>query len=108
MSYAESAELATDPLFTARVRVAALEAAVGILNDTPVDGYERHFAGRTGLAQRVIADAGGGLDELTWLVATNPTIGNAGPDATDSDIAFVVASVWDSVAGLKGIERPPA
>ncbi len=108
MSYAESAELASDPTFTARVRVAALEAAINILNDSPTDGYETHYFGRVALAQRIIAVAGAGLDELTWLVATNPTIGNAGLDATDNDIAFVVSTVWDSVAGLRGIDRPPA
>ena len=108
MTYADSAALAIDAAFTTRVQVAAMEAAIAIMNEASIDGYEVYHSKRTALARRAITDSGSLIAPLSWAVAANGTISAAGLEATDNDIQFVVTSVWDALAEVLPEEKPPA
>jgi hypothetical protein len=104
MTYAQSADLATDPAFARRVQVAAIEAAIAISSEAPTDGRESYTGKRVTLAQEIIRRYGIN-DSLVWAVVTNSTISAAGNDCSDSDIQFVVSSVWDAVADVVAADK---
>ena len=98
MTYLQTFKLAHDPDFRARVQVAAYLAGRDIANDGGGQGDARHLLARQ--AHRLDEPA---VDRFAWACATNPTIAAAEvaspSSAPDGDLAFVVASVWDEVAG---------
>lgn len=105
MTYAQSADLATESAFARRVQIAAIEAALAVSNEAPVADHETYSSKRVALAQQLIRDYGVN-DSLTWAVVTNSTISAAGLDCTDSDIQFVITTVWDAVAEVVASDRP--
>lgn len=91
-----SVTLIGDPEFRLRVALACVEAAVDIRNEDPATaGHDK----RDALAVEVLADPIPGSQRFVFTVATNDTISTAGA-ASDSDIAFVVSSTWDALAGV--------
>lgn len=108
MTYSDSATLAADPSFRQRIAAATLEAAIAIMSEAPTPGYETYYIKRIGLAQQVIRDPSHPIEAMVEAVALNPSIASAGVEAPDGDIAFVVASTWDALAGVLHDDRPPA
>jgi hypothetical protein len=106
MTYSESATLATDPAFRQRIAIATLEAAVSIMNDAATAGFEIYYTKRISLAQQIIRDPSHPLEAMVEAVALNPAIASAGAAAPDGDIAFVITSTWDALAGVLHDERP--
>jgi hypothetical protein len=98
-SLADAAALAEHSGFRSRVRVAALRAAVAVASeassgDAGTDGI------RATLATNVLNDPEGYTPRFAWAVVTNPTVADAGLSASDGDLEFVVASVWNALAGV--------
>jgi hypothetical protein len=95
----DAAALARHTVFRDRVRVAALRAAVNIASEAPSGDANRDGL-RSTLATNVLADPDGYTDRFAWATITNATVADAGLAAPDGDIEFVVASVWDALAGV--------
>lgn len=95
MSLADQNTLARDTTFQARVRMAAVIAAIAVLNESEsTENHERRY----NYAARVLSGYVPFLTKLSYLVVTNSTIAATAPtgaNATDGDIQFVVNSLWD-------------
>lgn len=85
-----------DQQFRLRVSLAAVEAAVDISSEDPQTAGHTE---RKALALKVLESPVSGSVNFVFAVATNDTISAAG-SATDGDIAFSVASVWNALAGV--------
>lgn len=98
-TYLETYNLAHDADFRKRVQTAALIDARDILND----GAEDQSGPRYTLARQAARLDEPVVDRFAWECALNPTVAAAEVaargSAADTDLAYVVASVWDSVAG---------
>jgi hypothetical protein len=82
--------------FRLRVILGCVEAAVDICAENP---QTAGHAQRKALAQEVLAAPLVGGQRFIFAVATNDTV-SANGAATDSEIAFVVASTWNALAGV--------
>jgi hypothetical protein len=82
--------------FRLRVALGCVEAAVDICAEDP---QTAGHAQRKALAQEVLAAPIVGAQRFVFTVATNDSISAAGT-ATDNDIAFVIASNWNALAGV--------
>lgn len=111
-TYTEMYDLAIDPIFQSKVRVAATTAAINILAEERGHGFDTYYDKRHGLANTVLgtapptgaAMAGGDvISRFSMAVASNVAI-NA--DSSDSDIQFTINSMWDSLAGIEADEKP--
>lgn len=98
MALADNATLAIDATFRNKVRAAALNAALAVVGETP-SGNGIRDERRYTLGMLVLVDGGAAkLDAFAWAVASFGTITGA---STDSDIQFVVNSIWNDLAGIK-------
>jgi hypothetical protein len=100
VTFIEQAMLAEDGEFQARVRQAAITAAVQITAERPANtpqAIERH-AMRAEFGRRVLNDPTSHQRAITMSVVSNPGI--VGAAATDNDIQFTVNSMWDAWSGV--------
>jgi hypothetical protein len=100
MTFVEQAQLAEDGEFQARVRQAAITAAVGVMAERPANtpqAIERHRL-RAEFGRRLLNEPTSQQRALTMSVVSNPGI--VGATATDADVQFTVNSMWDSWAGV--------
>ena len=100
MSYIARADLAQAASFRTRVKMATVEVAGTILNEDISSFGQVQAMKRLDLAQRVLRDPDATVGGFVYPVVANTAIGNAGLDASDGDFQFVVATVWDAVAGV--------
>ena len=101
MAFADQASLAIDSLFRTKVRIAALFAAIAVVGETPKNRGETD-AKRQRLGRDVLIDGcAAKLDAFAWAVAAFGTITAL---STDSDIQFVVNSLWDDLSGVRSNE----
>jgi hypothetical protein len=100
MTFIEQAELAENGEFQARVRQAAVSAAVAILADVPANTPQAiaAHAKRAAYANTVLREPTSQQRALAMSVVSNPGI--VGAAATDNDIQFTVNSMWDAWAGV--------
>lgn len=95
MSLLTQYTLARDPVFQSRIKMAAVIAAIAVINESPL--VQNHNA-RYSYAVRVLSGSVNFITKLSYLVVTNATIAATAPtgeNATDGDIQFVVNSLWD-------------
>jgi hypothetical protein len=100
MTFIEQAELAENGEFQARVRQAAITAAVAVVADRPANtpqAIEAH-AKRVEWARRILNDPTSYQRALAMSVASNP--GLIGGSALDSDIQYTVNTMLSSWAGV--------
>lgn len=97
-THLQTFRLVRDADFRARVQVAAFKIAQDVLNDGDPDQAGPRYT----LARQAFRLDDPVVDKFAWACATNPTIAAAeatSPNSSaDSDLDFVVASVWDKVA----------
>lgn len=95
MSLLTQNTLARDQNFQSRVRMAAVIAAIAVINESTLTP---NHANRIAYAKRVLSGQVNFITKLSYLVVTNQTIATTAPtgvDATDGDIQYVVNSLWD-------------
>lgn len=97
--------LVNDAQFRGRVVVAIYKAAAAILNgDDPVESSRYKLAREAKDGATMLVGA------FIWDVASNPSVEQKGADGqetvTDSDIEYVVSSLWDGIATLRYPPRP--
>jgi hypothetical protein len=91
-----AATLISDQTFRLRVALGCVEAATDIMAEDPQTAGHTE---RKALANALLLDPMGKSVPFVFTVASNDTISAAGA-ATDGDIAFVVSSTWNAVAGV--------
>ncbi|GAA0632116.1 hypothetical protein GCM10010174_61380 [Kutzneria viridogrisea] len=91
----DSADLAVNPTFTRKVRVALVTAALAVGQETS-DITLDYYRLRRALATNVLANTEAWTTQFCWIVASVSTITNT---STDSDIQLYVNANWSSVAG---------
>lgn len=107
MGFLEQSVLARNPTFRERVRVAVVTAAQQIGGEAQADMPEAAYLKRQRLAADVNASGGEAMAQVfAWAVAANPAITM---ESVDSDLQFVVNSVWGDVAGVTALDAavPP-
>lgn len=97
MSYADQAALAVNTAFRDRVKVAMVTAAVQVQGEDDSSYTEQQYQKRQKLAQSVIRNLNGMLDQFVWVVVANAAITGS---STDGDIQFTVNAAWDDIAGV--------
>jgi hypothetical protein len=99
MAYLDNIATARHELFRGRVRMAAVKAAVDIAAEAP-SGDTRRDNLRGTLATNVLNDPAAFEERFVWAALTNPTIAGAGINAPDGDLEYVMATIWDALAGV--------
>lgn len=102
MSLLDSAQLASDGEFRARIQVAAITAAKDVIGEEATD--DAVSLRRQSLAFAVLSSPDYLTNRFAWAVASNPAMG---PDATDSDIQYTVNSVWSDLSGVFSVPGQP-
>lgn len=105
MAYTDQSTLAADATFMARVRVAALWAAIQIVGEVPT-AFNRMDEKRHLLANAVLIDGClAKLPAIAYAVAANNAGGGAlTSQSLDGDIQFIVNSLWNGLAGVSSAE----
>lgn len=98
-SYLDRAQLATHAGFRSRVQVAMLITAANVASEA-ASGDTRKDSLRAALATNVLNDPDGYAIRFAWATVTNPTVAEGGLNAPDGDLEFVIASLWDGIAGV--------
>lgn len=99
MDFLEQIELAEDGAFQARVRQAAITAAVQIMADRPANtpqAIARH-ALRARLALEVLRNPSNWARPIAAMVVTNVAIT---AESVDGDIQWTVNGMWDALSGV--------
>jgi hypothetical protein len=101
MAYVDQYTLANNATFLQQIRIAAVYAAIQIAGEaSPLYGgaYDKRHA----LAAQVLSDGCTAmLQPISYAVAANNASGGAlTSQSSDSDIQFIVNSVWGDVAGV--------
>lgn len=105
MSYIEVADLAEAASFRTRVKVAIVTAAVNVLAEDTSSMTETKASKRNALATAVLTDPQSFADRFAWPVVANPSIAANGLASPDGDLAFVVSSVWNAMAGVNSTDQ---
>lgn len=108
MSYIATADLANADSFRTRVKMAAVRVAGTVLGEDIAELGQMQAMKRLDLAQRVLRDPDAVLGSFIYPVVANPQIAAVGLEATDGDLEFQVATVWDAVAGVSIADRETA
>lgn len=114
MSFLDTAALTRDGEFQERVQVAVVAAALDILGEDPGTSPQASTK-RQMLAHRALLDIGSAYGAFTYAVAANPTVvatfadnGRSSAAIPDGDIAYVVSSVWNDIAGVTSFDDQAA
>lgn len=100
MSYLNTYDLAQAASFRHRI-LAALVNRAGITITEPLgDMTPVHHDKRRGLAVETLNNPEGVVGRFVWPVLANPTIAGKGLDATDGELDYQIAQVWDSLSGV--------
>lgn len=118
-TFLDQYNLANDPNFQNRVRMASISAALAILSEARGKGFDDYHDKRAVLANSVLgvtantspmgglsmppADPEPTIQRIALAVSSNPAID---APSSDSDIQFTVNSMWDPLAGITDDERP--
>lgn len=87
--------LGADPVWRSRVQAASLQAATQVMSEDPATNGH---AARTDFANKVLLNPSTLSGPMAHGVAAQPGI--TGADATDSDISFTIASMWNAWSGV--------
>lgn len=98
MTFLDDAALAQHKVFRDRVLVATVRTAVAVSAEAPT-ADAAHDAMRSALATNVLNNPLGHVERFAWAVITNPSVAASGLAATDSDLEYVLTTIWDAVAG---------
>lgn len=104
-SYLNINELASSPSFRGRVQAALAVRAAAVLGEA--DKPPAQLEKRQRLARESLTDPASKVNAFIWLVVTNDAIRQAGMDATDPDLEWVIDWAWDQVAGVTPVDRTP-
>jgi hypothetical protein len=102
MALLDQANLAADTTFIARVQMAIVTAALQIVGEDPGSDVDVSYR-RQSLGINVLGDPAGHAARFAWAVASNPVIT---ADATDSDIAYTITTIWSDLAGVVSVPMP--
>ena len=116
-TFVDQYNLAIDPMFQSRVRMASVQVALSVQEETRRKGFDSFYDKRSALANTVLGVTAntfvGGVgtttstspvvQQFSYAVATEPGIDAPSPD---SDIHAAVVKVWDSLAGVTDDEKP--
>lgn len=105
--FLQSGQAANDDEFQLRVQACIFKLAQDVINEDP--GSVLDHPARRSLAEAVIRSPESVVVNFVWLCASNPSIaasvnavnGAVHVNAPDSDIEFVCASYWSTVAGWR-------
>lgn len=100
MALLDSAQLASDGTFRARVQTAVVAAALDIVGEDAT-ANEAASLRRQSLAVAVLNAPDNFVGRFAWAVAANPAIT---PDSADGDLEYTVSTVWSDVAGVVSAE----
>lgn len=90
MSYSDSATLAVNQAFIARVEVAIVERAILVIQES---GGVANHVNRVKHASAVVGNPNGWAQNMVWGVVSNISITAA---SSDTVIATQVAGIWDT------------
>lgn len=91
----ETYDIAQASSFRHRLIACVVKTAGSVLNES--DAPE----GRVALARAAVIDPNSIAERFIWPMLSNPTIAAAGIQATDGDLEFQCAQVWNVVAGVE-------
>lgn len=94
MDFSEQAELASQYVFTRRVRQAMIKSAVAVMAE---DAETANHTARATFAQTALHEPERTAAIMALGVVTNAVITS---ESTDSDIEFTVNSMWNAYAGV--------
>jgi hypothetical protein len=97
--YLQRAQLAEHKGFQQRVQVAMIVTAVNVASE-PESGDARRDGLRAALATNVLNDPDGYVRRFAWATVTNAVVAEAGLNAPDGDLEFLMSSFWDGMAGV--------
>lgn len=98
-SYLDRAALAKHEGFRDRVMVAMIVTAVNVAAEG-ASSDQRKDSLRAALATNALNDPAGYIDRFAWATVSNATVADAGINAPDGDLEYVMASLWDALAGV--------
>lgn len=104
MSYIEVNDLAEAQSFKVRVKVAVVNVAATVMAEDRSGMNEARGSKRGSLARAILMAPAQYADLFVWPVVSNPTIAAAGLASPDGDLAYVVTSVFDALAGVEASE----
>ena len=101
---AERANIAEDPAFIRRVRQAAVNAAIDVAAELPVDPVRRQ------LAARIVANPDGWAAVIAVGIAQNPNAGTgiSDPVTDDGALQYVANQLFDAYTDPVPVEAPAA
>jgi hypothetical protein len=104
----DAAAFATDPEVKGPLTASIETAAVSISNEDPLTA--RHNE-RAALAYQVLKNPQFMVEQFAWAVSTNATVvakwTSGDKEGAINDFGFVVATVWDALAGPTVAPEPP-
>lgn len=101
MALVDLAALAVDDTFKSKVQIAICSAALNVMGEDPTNS-NRQDEKRSRLAEAVLSDGGESkVSAFAFAAASFGTLTGASPD---SDIQFVINSIWSDMAGVTGSE----
>jgi hypothetical protein len=109
--------LATDPMFNNKIRMAAVQTALEVQAEDRLKGFDTYHDKRASLASTVlgtsaktmvggigmVSDSDAIVQRFAYAVASDPNIDAPSPD---SDLQASVENNWDSLAGVTDNEKP--
>ena len=99
MTLAASYTLSQDATFKGRIQIAMTQAAISIGGEALGTLKYGQWVKRADLAHDVLTDPDLWVQQFTYAVCQNTDITIL---STDSDLEFMVNSVWDDMAGVTG------
>lgn len=96
MTLEEAYALGADPTWRARCQTAGLQTAANVMSE---DDATAGHAERSAFANKVMLNPSLQSQAMAFGIAAQPGI--TGPEATDSDIAFTTAALWDAWSGVE-------
>lgn len=94
--------LANDVTFRQKLRIAVCKTALNVAGETPSNSFARDEK-RNQLAVAILSD--GAAAKLEAFAYAAASFGSLTAVSTDSDIEFVVSSIFNDLAGVSGREN---
>jgi hypothetical protein len=95
MDFKAAYDLGADPTWRARCQTAGIQSAANVTSEDPSTvGHTE----RAAYANKVMLNPSLESQAIAFGVAAQPGI--TGPEATDQDILFTVAALWNAWAGV--------
>lgn len=92
MSLKTDHDLATNPEFRNRLRMALTKTAIDVVKDTDNENYIQ----RERLVRELIRNPEDWTNRIAYFVAAVPTISSQGEAVTDAVLLNVISQMWDA------------